>query len=137
MPYPAYEGLHFYFSIPRGGPWRQEFRVIDRTANEITSWAGWSASLQITDDNGTVVATLSSAAGADGTMSLGDVALGPDAIVCALPAAFTVTLPATGTPAGQTTHPFLHAVLTLTDPDHPTEPYPFAVGKGVTRPLSL
>ncbi|NGZ99612.1 hypothetical protein G5V59_02445 [Nocardioides sp. W3-2-3] len=32
MPYPAYEGILFYFSITIGAPWRQEFRVLDRAA---------------------------------------------------------------------------------------------------------
>lgn len=138
MPYPAYEGLTFYFSITRGTAWTQEFRVIDRSApgDTVGSWTGWAASMTISDNDGTILLTLSTDdgdGGGDGTIALGDPDLGNDAIVCHLGADKTALLPATGTPAGRVDKPFLHALLTLTDPTHPGEPYPFAVGKGVTR----
>lgn len=136
MPFPAYQGLEFYFSIPRGGGWQQHFRVTDRTGDGIGSWTGWSAVMTITDNDGLILATLSTAGGADGTIALGDDDYGPDAIVCTLPAESTVELAATGTPTGLTDKPFLQAVLTLTDPLYPSEPYPFAVGKGVVTALN-
>lgn len=135
MPYPAYEGLTFYFSISRGAAWAHHFRAKDMVASGgvAAAWDGWSAVMKITDDTGTVLMTLSTAGGADGTITLGDPVLGMDAIVCFLPAGKTALLPATGTPSGRTDKPFLHAFLHLIDPLYPSDPHLAASGKGVTR----
>lgn len=140
MSYPAYEGLEFYFSIPVGGVWRHEFRSVDRDAANgvVTSpdaWAGFTAKMDLTDDSGQILANLSTEPGANGTITLGDDTLGPDVVICELGSGVTTSLPPTRSLRLGATKAFVHAVLWMTDPTRPTEPYRYAVGKGVIANL--
>lgn len=133
MPYPAYEGQQFYFSMTVGLTWRHEFRTIDRNGTDILDWTGWTAEAVLTDTNGALLATLTTA-GADGTILLGDPDLDTDAISLTLPAAVTAGLPSTRSLSGQDNKSFVFLRLTLTDPARPVEPYIYAAGKGVINP---
>ncbi|MEV5001935.1 hypothetical protein [Nocardioides sp. LML1-1-1.1] len=131
MPFPAYEGLQFFFKIVIGMAWRQEFAFIDRNTGEAAVWEpGWKGLFVIRDDGGRQVARLDqdgTAGGADGLVTFADGMVALD-----LPAAFTAGLAATTTYVRVTNKPFLFGDLTLTDPTAPTEPYLAASGKGIS-----
>lgn len=134
-----YEGLPFKFVIQAGGHWRHEFppAIIRSTGLTRTDWTGWAATMEIRKrppvgaGEGLLIATLAVSGTRDG-----DITLGADGIpVADLSAAFTTNLEPTHVPGRGKVRALVHATLTFTDPDHPTEPYVAAIGRGAIKAI--
>jgi hypothetical protein len=128
VPFPAYDGVQFYFHIVVSHLWHHEFAMIDRNTGQPMEFdSSWQGLCRIRDEAGTMLAELSDL-GADGTVTFSTGLIELD-----LPAEFTLGLTPTTSYRPGPSKSFVYADVSLMDPDSPVpfEPYILARGKGV------